>query len=189
MTHMSEKPLNPQKLEHKHSYSIYNDKKQVINTVLAPPCPACAAEADIWDRISTQPLTLAKKINRLESYKKYMQRYPFEGMETPGSLNFIIKHEGNWGDTELTELIPDTGPELEERYVSDEANAEFKGTLTPRQIQVLDLTQQGFKPKDIYQQLGYKNTGGVRYVRWAIRHKYRQFIASAPTAASAEQNS
>lgn len=124
------------------------------------------------------PIKLAQMVNKLPSYRKYMQRWPFDGAEAPFSLDFLLPHAGEQDSTTTAvEMVEDTGPSLEVEYTSDEFNAGFKATLTKRQLRILELVEQGYKPKDIYQQLGYKNTGGVRYIKWAIRQKYYKYQA------------
>jgi DNA-binding CsgD family transcriptional regulator len=131
-----------------------------------------------WFRLFRQlgPIKLAQKIAKLPSYRKYIQRYPFDGAEAPLSLDYILPNaQGEEGSTAAVDILPDPSESLEEQLIGAQFNSEFKSTLTKRQLRVLELLEAGYRPKDIYKQLGYKNTGGVRYVKWAIRQKYNKF--------------
>lgn len=122
------------------------------------------------------PSGLAAKIFRLKSYKKYIQRYPFDGAEAALSLDFELPNNvGEPSDVAVVDTLPDDKPLLVEQAISSDFDSEFKLTLTKRQLRVLELLEQGYRPKDIYKRLGYKNTGGVRYIKWAIRQKYFKF--------------
>lgn len=116
---------------------------------------------------------LARKIAKLPSYRAYAQKYPYDGSERPVSLDMEVV--GDYSGIALVDLLPSNAAHQEPAQIDSEFIAAFKRILSPRQLQVTELLEQGYKPKEIYKMLGYKNTGGVRYLKWAIRRKYEAF--------------
>lgn len=116
---------------------------------------------------------LARRIAKLKSYRAFAQRWPYDGSERPVSLDIEIA--GDHGTIALVDLLPSGSVHQEPAQIDSEAVAAFKKILSPRQLQVTELLEQGYKPKEIYLLLGYRNTGGVRYLKWAIRRKYEAF--------------
>ena len=115
----------------------------------------------------------AQRISKMPSYRAYAQKYPYDGAERPYSLDYEVEFDGH--KTQLIDLLSSNSIGYEPAQIDAERVQAFKATLSPRQKEIAELLEKGYKPKDIAAELKYKNTGGVRYLKWAIKKKYVAF--------------
>lgn len=128
-------------------------------------------ENQVWERMLAKYGTygMAMRIMKSKAYRAYIQARPYDEHEAVFSLDAL---------TEAGYAPPSGERPVLEDIASDETVREFLQTLTPKQRRILSALLQGFKPSDIYEREGYRNTGGIRYHKFIIRKKWLSFLAS-----------
>lgn len=133
-----------------------------------PPCATCIAENAAWESVvaRTHTYELAGKITKTKAWRAYRQAKPFDEHERTLSLDQMM---------DAGTFIADDAEELLDAYARTEEVERFREHLTPRQLQIMDMLLAGQDSREIADTEGYTSTGGVRYHKHVIRHKYRDF--------------
>lgn len=133
-----------------------------------PECEQCVMDNLGWDRVfeKTPRHILGEKIGRCPAWRAYVQARPFDSIEPVISLDMMMDEKG---------YVAKGAEGPQDAYASQEIVDEFTQTLTSKQRRILTKLLRGWKPKEIYQEEGYLNTGGVRYHKFIIRQKYKEF--------------
>lgn len=122
---------------------------------------------------------LERRISKMASFRAYAQRYPLDIKTNAMSLD----------DLEEAGLEPQSGePGDLERIIAEEARQELLNGMSPRQRDLALRLEQGFKPKEFYQEYGYKTTGGIRWHRHILRAEYNERLKKAQEDHLAEKN-
>jgi hypothetical protein len=126
---------------------------------------------------------LERRMRRMESYRQYQQRWPFDQRASVSSLD-SLSEEGI--------ELPTESLDNAEEYLAVELVEAFMKELTPKQVLLLQKLLEGFTPKEFFADPGfeYKNTGGLRWHRHIMRKKFidfrREWEAQAERSASPE---
>lgn len=124
-------------------------------------------ENQVWDKIIARDgvVKTAYRISRRRIYREYVQHWPYDFTEPRLSLDLL--HEAGFD--------PKGADSPEEAYADEEFVQEFLSTLTKKQRVIAEELMKGNRPKDIFKNLGYHDTGGIRYHKWIMRKKWAEF--------------
>lgn len=111
---------------------------------------------------------LERRMSRLESYRTYNRRWPFDSRTTAINLDLV------------SETVSSDTPSLEEQIIMDQARESYLGTLTDKQVEIAHKLEQGYKPRDIAAQEGLPNSGSTRWQKHAIKQRIQEYRENPP---------
>lgn len=115
-------------------------------------------ERQAWDKLTEKynPMELEIKLSKLEAYRSYYKKYPYDGTTT-------------WLPLEDADDMP-TEFDPFEYTVNNEAMAQIMVSLTPKQRVVVELSAQGYKPIEIAERQG-QTSNNWRWHKSAAKKK------------------
>ena len=106
------------------------------------------------------------RMNKLESYRAYAQRWPFDLREMILSSEVVFEdHDG------VVYVEGANGPTMLEEIVDREAAEALLRELTEEERHVIRLTADGYKPRDIAEKKQDKNSDRVRQDKYSALRK------------------
>lgn len=102
---------------------------------------------------------LERRIQRMDSARKYYRSLPFEGWKERTGM-------------EAVDLASQSNPLAE--VSSDETRRELYSVLTPLERWVAEQTEKGLKPRDMAAMNGRETSNNYRWLLWSIRQKFKQ---------------
>lgn len=102
---------------------------------------------------------LERKMRKRELYRNYYRRYPYDGKKP------VIDIE------ELAPYLAGEAPSMQETMVMRQTTDEYLSRLTDLQRDVVEMTDEGYKPREIAEQQGRDNSGSIRWHKNAAKKK------------------
>lgn len=102
---------------------------------------------------------LEERMRKLDSYRTYYRRWPFDGKKVPLDLELV------------QDFLEDKKPRPDEQMIMDQARDEWLEGLTEKQLEVVLETERGNKPRDIAKIQGKDDSGSIRYLLHSARKK------------------
>lgn len=106
---------------------------------------------------------LARKIMRMESYRKYDRKYPYDSTTKAKPIDELYD-------------VADGSPDPLEMVLMQEAQEEYLAQLTPAQQEAAKLYVQGYKPRDIAQMQGRNNSGAERWQKHNMKERLLNYL-------------
>lgn len=130
-------------------------------------CDTCARENVAFRELASNGwFQLEEKMRRLTSYRAYNQKWTFDARKMVLSAEVVFEDK----DGEVYVERPDARGPLES-ILDTEAAEELLAGLTEDEKQVIKLTAEDYKPREIAAKRGEKNSDRVRQLKYAALRK------------------
>lgn len=122
-------------------------------------CHTCTRENDVFTSLTRDgEHVLEAKLYKLDSYKKYYRRWPFDGKAAVLPLE-------SYNEPSLANPL--------DQIIADEAVEAFKADLTDKQLEVVNMRAEGYKPREIAKKQGSRTSNKVRWHLFVARNKLK----------------